>query len=67
MKCKFCELTSYNLERHVKIHHNQKCDKCEKTFLSEKELDEHFIQNHVDKGLSNKLIKQTQSVLSGLK
>ena len=41
-------------------------DKCEKMFLSEKELDDHFIQNHVDKDYSSKLIKHTQSVLSEL-
>ena len=56
-KCKYCGKSSIILERHVELHHNHKCVKCEKTFPSKKELDDHFIENHLDKDYSNKLIK----------
>ena len=62
IKCKFCGVTSYNLDKHVQLHHNQKCVICKNTFDSEMELDDHFIQKHLDKDYSNKL--QTQSLLS---
>ena len=62
IKCKFCGVTSYNLGKHVQLHYNQKCVICKNTFDSEMELDDHFIQNHLDEDYSNKL--QTQSLLS---
>ena len=41
-----------------------KCEKCDKTFESEDDLEVHFIATHVDANVSKKLIKRTQNMIT---
>ena len=58
--CNICHKTYKSiahLKRHKSSEHGHECDKCEKMFQTEDELDSHFVASHVDAKQSSDLIK----------
>ena len=64
-KCKLCEKSfRFGLARHIKKSHKHNCTHCALAFVNEKELDNHFVEEHVDEKHSKELIKRTQSLIT---